>query len=172
MKRQKVADKSSPGINVKLNIQRSKTSKKRKLHSNFSKQISNMSDNFVNFSDTSPNPLTRSDFNRVLIQINGENNTSQVVAYIDDFQYIVTNNIIYDNLVWSDEFDGNGSIDYLNWFQQTQFPMGYSWFGNEQQHYTNRIDNSNVSNGTLKIVAKREAYTNQGITKQFRIIKN
>ena len=125
------------------------------------------SDNFVNFSATSPNPLTRSDFNRVLIQINGENNTSQVVSYIDDFQYIVTNNIIYDNLVWSDEFDGNGSINYLNWFQQTQFPIGYSWFGNEQQHYTNRIDNSNVSNGTLKVVAKREVYTNQGITKQF-----
>jgi beta-glucanase (GH16 family) len=45
--------------------------------------------------------------------------------------------------------------------------MGTSWFGNEQQHYTNRIDNSYVSNGTLKVVAKREAYTNHGTTKQF-----
>ena len=125
------------------------------------------SDNFINFSANSPNPLVRSDFNRVLIQINGENNTSQVVSYIDDFQYTVTNNIVYNNLVWSDEFDGNGSINFLNWYQQTQFPMGTSWFGNEQQHYTNRMDNSYVSNGTLKIVAKREAYTNQGITKQF-----
>lgn len=124
-------------------------------------------DNFVNFSTTSPNPISRSDFNRVLIQINGENNTSQVVSYIDDFQYTVANNVVYDNLVWSDEFDGNGSINYLNWHQQTQFPMGTSWFGNEQQHYTNRIDNSNVSNGTLKVVAKRETYTNYGITKQF-----
>ncbi len=125
------------------------------------------SDTFVNFDTASPNPLSRNDFNRVLIQINGENNTSQVVAYLDDFQYTVTNNVIYDNLVWSDEFDGNGSINYLNWFQQTQFPMGNSWFGNEQQHYTNRIDNSYVNNGTLKIVAKREPYTNQGTTKQF-----
>ena len=125
------------------------------------------SDNYVNFSATSPNPLLRSDFNRVLIQVNGENNTSQVVAYIDDFQYLFTNNLVYDNLVWSDEFNGNGSINYLNWFQQTQFPMGTSWFGNEQQHYTDRIDNSFVNNGTLKIVAKREAFTNQGITKQF-----
>ena len=125
------------------------------------------SDNFVNFNPTSPNPLIRSDFNRLLIQINGENNTSQVVAYIDDFQYTVTNNVVYDNLVWSDEFDGNGSINNLKWFQQTQFPMGTSWFGNEQQHYTNLNNNSYVSNGTLKIVAKREAYSNQGITKQF-----
>jgi hypothetical protein len=125
------------------------------------------SDDFVNFNPTSPNPLMRSDFNRLLIQINGENNTSQVVAYIDDFQYTVTNNVVYDNLVWSDEFDGNGSINSLKWFQQTQFPMGTSWFGNEQQHYTNLNDNSYVSNGTLKIVAKRLPYTNQGITKQF-----
>ena len=125
------------------------------------------SDNYVNFSNTSPNPLSRSDFNRVLIQINGENNMSQVVAYIDDFQYSIKNNVAFDNLVWSDEFDGNGAINFSKWFQQTQFPIGSSWFSNEQQHYTNRIDNSYVSNGTLKIVAKREAYTNQGITKQY-----
>ncbi len=37
------------GINNKFNIQRSKTSKKRKIHSNFSKQISNTCDNVVNF---------------------------------------------------------------------------------------------------------------------------
>ena len=124
-------------------------------------------DSYVNFNASSPNPLLRSDFNRVLIQVNGENNTSQVVAYIDDFQYTVTNNVVFSNLVWSDEFNGNGSINFLNWFQQTQFPIGSSWFGNEQQHYTNRIDNSYVSNGTLKVVAKREAYTNQGTTKQY-----
>ena len=123
-------------------------------------------DAFINFDSNSQNPLNRSDFNRVLIQINGENNNSNVMAYIDDFSYEGAASI-NNNLVWSDEFDGNGAINYLNWFQQTQFPMGTSWFGNEQQHYTNRVDNSYVSNGTLKIVAKREAYTNQGITKQF-----
>ena len=124
-------------------------------------------DNFVNFSTTSPNPIARSDFNRVLIQVNGEDNTSQVDAYIDDFQYTFTNNVVFDTLVWSDEFNGNGTINNLNWHQQTQFPMGTSWFGNEQQHYTNRIDNSYVSNGILKVVAKRESYTNQGINKQY-----
>jgi beta-glucanase (GH16 family) len=45
--------------------------------------------------------------------------------------------------------------------------MGTSWFSNEQQHYTNRVENSFVSNGSLKIVAKSESYTNQGITKQY-----
>jgi beta-glucanase (GH16 family) len=124
-------------------------------------------DNFVNFSAVSPNPLSRSDFNKVLLQINGENNTSQVIAYLDDFRYTVVNAVVYDNLVWSDEFDGNGAINDSKWHQQTLFPMGTSWFGNEQQHYTNRTDNSSVSNGTLKIIAKREAYKNQGVTKQY-----
>jgi beta-glucanase (GH16 family) len=125
------------------------------------------SDNYVNFNNTSPNPITRSDFNRLLIQVNGENNTSQVTSYIDDFQYTVTNNVVYNNLVWSDEFDGSGLINNSKWHQQTLLPTGTGWFGNEQQHYTNRIDNSFVSNGTLKIVAKKENYTNQGITKQY-----
>jgi beta-glucanase (GH16 family) len=35
------------------------------------------------------------------------------------------------------------------------------------QHYTNRQDNSFVSNGTLKIVAKKETFTDQGVTKQY-----
>lgn len=35
----------------------------------------------------SANPLTRTDFNRVVIQLNGENNNDQVIGYIDDFKY-------------------------------------------------------------------------------------
>ena len=70
-------------------------------------------------------------------------------------------------LVWSDEFDGNGSIDSGNWFHQTQLPLGGSWYNGEIQHYTDRIDNSYVSNGTLKIVAKEETYTDQGYTKEY-----
>ena len=71
-------------------------------------------------------------------------------------------------LVWSDEFNGpTGPISSVHWFHQTQFPNGSSWYNGEIQHYTNRTDNSYVSNGTLKIVAKKETYTNQGHTKQY-----
>ena len=35
------------------------------------------------------------------------------------------------------------------------------------QHYTDRIDNVYVSNGTLKIVAKREEYQSSGTTKSY-----
>jgi len=58
-------------------------------------------------------------------------------------------------------------IDGTKWFQQTIIPNGSGWFNNEQQIYTDRTENSYVSDGTLKIVAKREQFTDQGVTKQF-----
>mgnify|MGYP001462092021 CR=1 FL=1 len=70
-------------------------------------------------------------------------------------------------LVWSDEFNGNGAIDTEKWFHQTQLPLAGSWYNGEIQHYTDRTDNSYVSDGTLKIVAKEETYTDQGYTKQY-----
>ena len=60
-------------------------------------------DNFINLDPNSPPPITRNDFNRVLIQVNGENNNDHVLAFIDDIEYFntVTNDPIYNNLVWS-----------------------------------------------------------------------
>jgi len=75
-------------------------------------------------------------------------------------------NPVYE-LVWSDEFDGNGAINAENWHHQTLLPNGDSWYNGEIQHYTNRQDNSNVSEGTLKIVAKKETFTDQGVTKEY-----
>lgn len=68
-------------------------------------------------------------------------------------------------LVWSDEFNIAGPLDEAKWHHQTQLPNGDSWYNGEIQHYTNRIDNSFVSDGTLKIVAKKETFTDQGRTK-------
>ena len=75
--------------------------------------------------------------------------------------------VIYNNLVWSDEFNTNGPIDQSKWFHQTQIPAGGNWFNNEVQHYTNRLSNSFVSDGNLNIVAKKEVFTDQGYTKQY-----
>ena len=54
--------------------------------------------------------------------------------------------------VFSIQWDVNGigwyvddvrySVDSTKWFHQTILPKGTSWFSNEQQHYTNRIENS------------------------------
>lgn len=70
-------------------------------------------------------------------------------------------------LVWSDEFSGTGSPNSNLWFHQTQLPAGGSWFNGELQHYTNRLVNSSVGNGLLRITARRENFTDQGQTKQF-----
>lgn len=75
--------------------------------------------------------------------------------------------VVYNNLVWSDEFETNGSVNSSKWFHQTQLPAGGSWFNGEVQHYTNQITNAFVNTGFLNIVAKKEPYTNQGITKQY-----
>ena len=71
------------------------------------------SDPFINLDPTSVNPLYRNDFNRVVLQVNGENNTSRVVAYLDDFVYSGNAPTGY-NLIWSDEFDGT-ALNSANW---------------------------------------------------------
>ncbi|QBN18061.1 family 16 glycosylhydrolase [Flavobacterium nackdongense] len=75
--------------------------------------------------------------------------------------------VVYKDLVWSDEFTTSGTVNATNWFHQTQLPAGGSWFNGEVQHYTDRVDNSYVDNGSLKIVAKKETYTNQSVTKAY-----
>lgn len=126
-------------------------------------------DEYINLDPNSPPPTERTDFNRVVIQINGEDNTDHVLAYIDNFYYDGTlpTDPVYDNLVWSDEFDENGAVDPDKWFHQTQLPLEGSWYNGEIQHYTDRIQNSHVENGILSITAIKETFTDQGYTKDF-----
>jgi beta-glucanase (GH16 family) len=123
-------------------------------------------DPYINLNPNSANPINRWDFSRVLIQVNGENNNAQVLAYIDDFLYTGAIST-FNNLVWNDEFDGSGVVNNTKWFHQTQLPNGSSWYNGELQHYTNRSSNSYLSNGILNIMAKKEAFSSQGHTKQY-----
>jgi beta-glucanase (GH16 family) len=75
--------------------------------------------------------------------------------------------VVYNDLVWSDEFDSPGAINSTKWHHQTQIPAGGSWYNNEVQHYTNRLANSSVSGGNLNITALKESFTDQGVTKQY-----
>ena len=78
------------------------------------------------------------------------------VFLISQFSYAQVVSI-YNNLVWSDEFDTPGpvAIDGMKWHHQTQIPAGGSWYNNEVQHYTNRQVNSYQNSGTLNLVAKK-----------------
>ncbi|WP_299554406.1 glycoside hydrolase family 16 protein [Seonamhaeicola sp.] len=72
-----------------------------------------------------------------------------------------------DKLIFSDEFDVDGALDTGKWKLETIPPNNGSWWNGEKQHYTDRPDNVYISNGTLKIVAKKESYTFQGSTKSY-----
>ena len=81
----------------------------------------------------------------------------------------------FNQLVWFDEFNNGGSFytsevnspEISKWHHQIHPPNGHSWFNGEHQHYTDRIENSYVSNGTLKIKSKKETYTYNGSTKEY-----
>ncbi|MDD7886140.1 family 16 glycosylhydrolase [Flavivirga sp. 57AJ16] len=90
--------------------------------------------------------------------------------FIDEVVKEIGSNAIdveYTHLVWADEFNIDGVVDSSKWFHQTQFPLGNSWFNGEEQHYTNRIENSFVDNGFLYIKAIKENFTDQGETKGY-----
>ena len=70
-------------------------------------------------------------------------------------------------LVWGDEFDYEGTPAADKWHFQVEPITDSGWVNNELQHYTSRLDNAGVSDGTLKIIAKREDYTYAGINKGF-----
>ncbi|WP_430468499.1 family 16 glycosylhydrolase [Winogradskyella ouciana] len=130
--------------------------------------------NFANatISGTSTLMNATGTYSRLTIFVDGGNTTTgtYLIDDINDGSEAVDPNeldVIYNDLVWADEFDGNGSIDSNNWFHQTQLPAGGNWFNGEEQHYTNRIENSYVDNGFLNIVAIKESFTDQGETKQY-----
>lgn len=71
-------------------------------------------------------------------------------------------------LVWNDEFNGT-EIDQSKW----GYEIGNSgWGNNEYQYYTDRKSNAYCSNGSLKIVARKENYSNSSYTSARLISKD
>jgi hypothetical protein len=83
---------------------------------------------------------------------NGSNFVSTAVIIV---LYVATSPI------WSDEFSTDGAPNNSKW----GYDLGAGgWGNNESQYYTNRADNVIVSNGSLKIIAKKEAYLGSNYT--------
>lgn len=65
------------------------------------------------------------------------------------------------SLLWADEFNVDGMPDASKW----GYDIGAGgWGNNELQYYTNRTENITVSNGTLKVTAKKESYIGSAYT--------
>jgi Glycosyl hydrolases family 16/PKD domain len=65
------------------------------------------------------------------------------------------------SLIWSEEFDTPGAPNSAKWGYDTGEG---GWGNNELEYYTSRTDNAVVSNGTLKIIAKKENYGTSAYT--------
>ena len=107
-------------------------------------------------------------FSRIAIFV-GPNQLLSGTFYIDNIEGGENSPPVFDNLVWSDEFDDySGVPDPAKWHHQiVPIINGNAWANGEEQHYTDDISNSYVSNGSLKIKAIRENYTYNGVTKNY-----
>lgn len=74
---------------------------------------------------------------------------------------IVINVTVVQGIVWSDDFDSPGSPSSAKWGYDLG---GGGWGNNEVQNYTNRAENVYVSDGTLKIILKKENYGGSAYT--------
>jgi beta-glucanase (GH16 family) len=100
------------------------------------------------------------------VKVTGKSRTGQTITRSIDVQV----NVAFA-LVWSDEFNTDGAPDPAKW----GYDIGTGsngWGNNELQYYTNRLENASVSNGTLKITAKREAFSGSAFTSARLLTKN
>jgi beta-glucanase (GH16 family) len=77
----------------------------------------------------------------------GQTATKSVVVTVD----------VTLSVTWSDEFNVDGLPDATKWGYDLGNGNGFG--NNELEYYTNRAENASVSNGTLKIIAKKENYS-------------
>ena len=88
-----------------------------------------------------------------------------VYAYSETDDFIYTSKQIeilvqrppFDRLVFSDEFDFDGSPDETKWGYEVGTGSN-GWGNGEKQYYTDRSENVKVEDGFLKITAKKEDY--------------
>jgi hypothetical protein len=75
----------------------------------------------------------------------------------------VTITSLSSTTLWSEEFNTPGAPDPTKWGYDIGTGSG-GWGNSELEYYTNRSDNVIISNGTLKIIAKKEAYSGSAYT--------
>lgn len=70
---------------------------------------------------------------------------------------------VNSKLLWSDEFDVDGKPNAGKWTHELGTGE-WGWGNDEKQYYTDRLENAEVSNGTLKIRLKKENYSGSNYT--------
>ena len=117
------------------------------------------------FFDNQGEDYTYKTFEVEITTADGSQGSGNPVGAIDNSEDITDYSGL--TLVWNDEFNYSGAPLDSKWHLQYIPIFGGGWANNEEQHYTDRRDNSYVSDGTLKIVAKRESYIYAGSRKNY-----
>ncbi|WP_282134700.1 glycoside hydrolase family 16 protein [Seonamhaeicola maritimus] len=104
--------------------------------------------------------------NKYLVTVFAYSSTGQNISTFKNIDVYV-NESSGPQLIWSDEFNDDGAVSTSKWFAETVPPNNGGWWNEEVQHYTDRLENAFISDGTLKIVAKKENYTFQSSTKEY-----
>ena len=117
------------------------------------------------FFDNQGEDYTYKTFEVEITTADGSQGSGSPVGAIDNSEDITDYSGL--TLVWNDEFNYSGAPLDSKWHLQYIPIFGGGWANNEEQHYTDRRDNSYVSDGTLKIVAKRESYIYSGSRKNY-----
>jgi hypothetical protein len=96
--------------------------------------------------------------NSYIVTVFAYSSTGNTISTFKNITVFVT--IEGPQLVWSDEFNTNGSLDVTKWNYDigNGCPNLCGWGNGEAQYYTNRSENVIVENGVLKITAKKESY--------------
>jgi beta-glucanase (GH16 family) len=90
------------------------------------------------------------------VKVTAQSSTAKKIS-----ESIVVTVAVVQGLVWSDDFDSPGPPNSSKW----GYDLGAGgWGNNEAQYYTNRSDNVLVSDGTLKIILKKENYQGSQFT--------
>ena len=117
------------------------------------------------FFDSQGEDYTYKTFEVEITTADGSQGSGSPVGTIDNSEDVTNYSGL--TLVWNDEFNYSGAPLDSKWHLQYIPIFGGGWANNEEQHYTDRRDNSYVSDGTLKIVAKRESYIYAGSRKNY-----
>ena len=117
------------------------------------------------FFDSQGEDYTYKTFEVEITTADGSQGSGSPVGAIDNSEDVTNYSGL--TLVWNDEFNYSGAPLDSKWHLQYIPIFGGGWANNEEQHYTDRRDNSYVSDGTLKIVAKRESYIYAGSRKNY-----
>tara|TARA_B100001121_G_C18650155_1_gene603632 strand:- start:65 stop:1003 length:939 start_codon:yes stop_codon:yes gene_type:complete len=104
---------------------------------------------------------SKSDVNDTILTNSGNYNnlTTNTIPNNPSQSYSFNN-----ELVWSDEFDQDGTVSQDKWNIETIPPNNGSWWNGELQFYTDKEDNIIVEEGLLKITAKYESFEGKNYT--------